>query len=154
LKRHHDDILADHFDVKKTIELLNRKYHWSRMIKYVKFYIKTCDICQRTKTSRHFSYDDLQSLLLSQDSWQEIIMNFITDLSSSKRSNDVYDSVLVIVNRYIKIVKVLPFDPDHQGTGLNPIRKGLASISHKSLFCMIDFLLFFFKSIFFSHKHH
>ncbi len=27
LKRHHDDILADHFDVKKTIELLNRKYH-------------------------------------------------------------------------------------------------------------------------------
>jgi hypothetical protein len=27
LKRHHDDILTDHFDVKKTIELLSRKYH-------------------------------------------------------------------------------------------------------------------------------
>jgi hypothetical protein len=27
LKRHHDDILADHFDVKKTIELFSRKYH-------------------------------------------------------------------------------------------------------------------------------
>jgi hypothetical protein len=27
LKRHHDDILANHFDVKKTIELLNTKYH-------------------------------------------------------------------------------------------------------------------------------
>jgi hypothetical protein len=27
LKRHHDDILADHFDVKKTIEFLNKKYH-------------------------------------------------------------------------------------------------------------------------------
>jgi hypothetical protein len=27
LKRHHDDILADHFDVKKTVELLNKKYH-------------------------------------------------------------------------------------------------------------------------------
>jgi hypothetical protein len=27
LKRHHDDILADHFDVKKTVEFLNRKYH-------------------------------------------------------------------------------------------------------------------------------
>jgi hypothetical protein len=103
LKQHHDDILADHFDVKKTIELLNRKYHWSRMIKYVKFYIKTCDICQRTKTSRHLSYDDLQFLLFSQDSWQEIIMNFITNLSSSKRSNDVYNSVLVIINRYIKM---------------------------------------------------
>jgi hypothetical protein len=27
LKRHHDDILTDHFDVKKTIELLSKKYH-------------------------------------------------------------------------------------------------------------------------------
>jgi hypothetical protein len=27
LKRHHDDILTDHFDVKKTIELFSRKYH-------------------------------------------------------------------------------------------------------------------------------
>jgi hypothetical protein len=27
LKRHHDDILADHFDVKKTVEILSRKYH-------------------------------------------------------------------------------------------------------------------------------
>jgi hypothetical protein len=27
LKRHHDDILTNHFDVKKTIELLNKKYH-------------------------------------------------------------------------------------------------------------------------------
>jgi hypothetical protein len=103
LKRHHDDILTDHFDVKKTVELFNRKYHWSKMIKYVKFYIKTCDICQRTKTFKHLSYDDLQSLSFFQDSWQEIIMNFITNLSSSKRSDDVYDSVLVIMNRYIKM---------------------------------------------------
>jgi hypothetical protein len=27
LKRHHDDILTDHFDVKKTIEFFNRKYY-------------------------------------------------------------------------------------------------------------------------------
>jgi hypothetical protein len=27
LKRHHDDILTNHFDLKKTVELLNKKYH-------------------------------------------------------------------------------------------------------------------------------
>jgi hypothetical protein len=27
LKRHHDDILTNHFEIKKTIELLNKKYH-------------------------------------------------------------------------------------------------------------------------------
>jgi hypothetical protein len=103
LKRHHDDILTNYFDVKKTIELLSKKYHWSKMIKYVKFYIKICEICQRTKTFKHFSYDDLQSLFLSQDSWQKIIMNFITDFSFNKRSDDVYDFILVIINRYIKM---------------------------------------------------
>jgi hypothetical protein len=30
-------------------------------------------------------------------------MNFIIDLSSNKRLNDVYDFVLVIINRYIKM---------------------------------------------------
>jgi hypothetical protein len=35
------------------------------MIKYVKFYIKICDVCQRTKTFKHFFYDDLQSLFFS-----------------------------------------------------------------------------------------
>ncbi len=64
LKRHHDDILTNHFDVKKTIEFLNKKYHWSKMIKYVKFYIKTCDVCQRTKTFKHLFYNDLQFLFL------------------------------------------------------------------------------------------
>jgi hypothetical protein len=103
LKRHHDDILTNHFEIKKTIELLNKKYHWSRMIKYVKFYIKTCDICQCTKTSKHFSYDNLQSFFLFHDSWQKIIMNFITNFSFNKRSNNIYNSVLVIINRYIKM---------------------------------------------------
>jgi hypothetical protein len=73
------------------------------MIKYVKFYIEICDICQRTKTFKHFFYDDLQSFSFFQDSWQEIIMNFITNFSFNKRSDDVYDFVLVIINRYIKM---------------------------------------------------
>jgi hypothetical protein len=103
LKRHHDDILINHFNVKKIIEFLNKKYHWSKMIKYVKFYIKTYDIYQRKKTFKHFSYDDLQFFFFFQNSWQKIIMNFITNLSFNKRSNDVYESVFVIINRYIKM---------------------------------------------------
>jgi hypothetical protein len=89
--------------MKKTIELFNKKYHWSKMIKYVKFYMKTCDIYQRTKTFKHFFYDDLQFLLFFQNSWQEIIMNFITIFLFNKCLNDVYDFVLVIINLYIKM---------------------------------------------------
>ncbi len=84
LKRHHDDSLARHFDADKISELLDCKYYWKSMIKNVKEYIDTCDICRRVKMKRHLSYDELRSLFQLTDLWKEITMNFITDLSSSK----------------------------------------------------------------------
>ncbi len=107
LKRHHDDSLARHFDADKISELLDCKYYWKSMIKNVKEYIDTCDICQRVKMKRHLSYDELKSLSQLTDSWKEITMNFITDLSSSKWKKVVYDLILVIVDHYTKMTRYL-----------------------------------------------
>ncbi len=103
LKRHHDDLLAKHFDVNKINELLNCKYYWKSMIKNVKEYINTCDICQRVKMKCHLLYDELRLLFRFTDSWKEIIMNFITNLLSSKWKKVVYNLILVIVNHYTKM---------------------------------------------------
>jgi len=107
LKRHHDDLLARHFDADKISELLNHKYYWKNMIKDVKEYIDTCDICQRMKMKHHLSYDELRSLFQLTDSWKEITMNFITDLSFNKWKKVVYDSILVIVDHYTKMMHYL-----------------------------------------------
>ncbi len=45
LKDHHDDILIRHFNVNKISELLNHKYYWKSIIKDVKEYINTYNIC-------------------------------------------------------------------------------------------------------------
>ncbi len=45
LKHHHNNLLARHFDADKISELLNCKYYWKSMIKNVKKYINTCNIC-------------------------------------------------------------------------------------------------------------
>ncbi len=107
LKRHHDDLLARHFDADKISELLNRKYYWKSMIKNVKEYINTCDICQRVKMKHHLSYDELRSLSRLTNSWKEITMNFITDLPSSKWKEVMYDSILMIVDHYMKMMHYL-----------------------------------------------
>ncbi len=107
LKRHHDDLLAKHFDADKISELLDRKYYWKSMIKNIKEYINACDICQRVKMKRHLSYDKLKSLLQLTNSWKEITMNFITNLSSSKWKEVMYDSILVIVDHYMKMMRYL-----------------------------------------------
>ena len=104
LRRHHDDELTKHFEIKKTLKLFVRKYHWSNINIYVKSYVNICEICQRTKTSRHRFYKTLQSLFQSNNSWKKIIMNFITNFSSNKHKNHVYDVCLMIVNKYTKMI--------------------------------------------------
>ncbi len=107
LKCHHDDSLTRHFDVDKISELLDCKYYWKSMIKDVKEYVDTCDICQRVKMKHHLSYDELKSLSRFTDSWKEITMNFITDLSSSKWKEVMYDSIFMIVDHYMKMTYYL-----------------------------------------------
>ncbi len=107
LKHHHDDFLAKHFDVDKISKLLNCKYYWKSIIKNVKEYINTCDICQRVKLKHHLSYDELKSLSQFTNFWKEITMNFITDLSFSKWKEVMYDLILVIVNHYMKMMYYL-----------------------------------------------
>ncbi len=107
LKRHHDNSLAKHFDADKISELLDCKYYWKSMIKDVKKYIDTCNICQKMKMKCHLSYDKLKSLSRFTNSWKEITMNFITNLSFSKWKEVVYDLILVIVNHYMKMTRYL-----------------------------------------------
>ena len=103
LKRHHDDVLTNHFDVIKTTKLFNRKYYWFDMTKYVQNYVEICDICQKTKTSRHCSYDIMQFLFMSIRSWNQIIMNFIIELFFNKYRNNIYDACFVICDCYTKM---------------------------------------------------
>jgi hypothetical protein len=102
LKQNHDDSYVDYFEHEKTLNLLKKKYFWNNMNKDVKKYIDSCSICHRVKLVRHKSHDLLQVLLISKSLRQNWTMNFITDLSFLKHRNIVYDSILMIIDCYIK----------------------------------------------------
>ena len=114
LTRNHDDPLVDHFEVKKTLELLHRKYYWfnlnrknasSNMKQLVREYCESCVVCKRSKTSKHKSYENFQFLLISKFRWADFTMNFVTEFSTNRDWNEaVYDSILVVVDRFTKII--------------------------------------------------
>ena len=104
LKHYHDNVLAEHFEVERTLKLINCKYYWSDMSKDVKNYIFSYNICQRIKVSKHCLYSEMQMLLHSEELWQKVTINFITDLSLSKHRDCIYNIILVIVNCYTKII--------------------------------------------------
>ena len=103
LRLHHDDSLTRHFEIKKTCSLLQKKFYWLKMLKDIKKYIQDCDVCQRVKAFRHRSYNEMTSLFISARFWKKISMNFIIELFSSRYENDIYNAILVIVDRYSKM---------------------------------------------------
>ena len=70
------------------------------MRKAVEKYILKCTTCAKNKSARHKPYRELQQIEASQQTWQEITINFIIKLSSSKDTitGIIYNNILVVVN--------------------------------------------------------
>ena len=73
------------------------------MTKNIKKYVKNCDMCQRTKTSHHRLYDEFSSLFISTRSWTKISINFIIEFSLNRYDDDIYDVILIIIDRFSKM---------------------------------------------------
>ncbi len=58
-------MLAGHFGIDKSRELIALKYYWPSLKIDVEAYFKGCDVCLASKAMRHKPYSDLQSLLIS-----------------------------------------------------------------------------------------
>ena len=58
ISRHHNNLLAGHFSIKKTCKLLAQKYYWPTLRHDVEVYVKGCDICLASKAVYHKPYSD------------------------------------------------------------------------------------------------
>ncbi|KPM33865.1 hypothetical protein AK830_g12707, partial [Neonectria ditissima] len=105
----HDDPAAGHQGVSKSLRRLQAQYYWPSMKKDVKDHIRICATCQRTKPRLHRPYGYLASLPVPIRPWEEISMDFITDLPPVTREKGrVSDSILVIVDRFTKYSLFVP----------------------------------------------
>jgi hypothetical protein len=100
----HDAKVAGHFGRDKTLELMKRNYYWPNMEEWVRNYVRTCDACQRNKTARHKKYGKLVPLEIPSRPWEQISMDFITDLPNVKGYNQCW----VIVDRFTKMAHFVP----------------------------------------------
>lgn len=61
---HNNNLLAGHFGINKTCELVVKKYYLLISCKDIKAYIQGYDICLALKAVMYKSYNDLKSLLV------------------------------------------------------------------------------------------
>jgi hypothetical protein len=82
------------------------------MSKNVKKYVISCTKCFLTKSIRHKSYELFQSLSISQRFRKNWTMNFIIDLLLNKRREQIYNVILIIIDRYTKYFKYISTKKD------------------------------------------
>ena len=80
LHDNHNSKTAGNFGTYKTLERLKHTYHWHKMEEDVHDYCRTCDICQRDKSSRLHRYGELEPLVVPYRPWSSISMDWIIEL--------------------------------------------------------------------------
>lgn len=118
LQRYHDAPLAGHFGAERTVELLQRHYHWENMEREVQTYVSSCRQCQWTHAKRHRPYGSMQPLEPASAPWRDLSMDFITDLPACTVRGARYDAILVVVDRFTKMALYVPTRKDLRATGL------------------------------------
>ncbi len=96
----HDKFASEHSDIRRTCKYLNKWYYWSQAKESIQIYVANCHVCKWSKVSRDKYFELLNSLFISNRSWSNIIMNFVTELSKSKEEFNV---ILMILNRLTKM---------------------------------------------------
>jgi hypothetical protein len=74
----------------------------------IREYVVTCSTCQNIVIPKHKPYRKLQPLPVPQRPWQEVSLDFITQLPVSYIGTTEYDAILVVVDRYTKMAKFIP----------------------------------------------
>ena len=112
LSKFHDDPLAGHFAERRTKELIQRKFWWPGLPKFVKEYCQACGVCQGSRAIRGKKQGLLQPLQAPTKPWEQISMDFVVGLPPSIGSwgegRQVYNAVLVVVDRFSKMAHFIP----------------------------------------------
>jgi len=82
----------------------------------VQKYIAGCELCHRIKAPRHIHHGTNMPLTPPSRPWEEVTMDFVTDLPESTASR--YTGILVIVDRLTTMAIYLPCRKDIDSPGL------------------------------------
>jgi hypothetical protein len=100
----HDVPHAGHLGIEKTVELLQRNYHWPSLQREVTEYVLTCIPCQQTKVFPSQVSDLLNPLPPLKEPWEQVMADFIVELPKSQG----YNAILVAADCHTKCAHFIP----------------------------------------------
>ena len=106
IAEHHDTAYAGHLGRDRTTEFLSRGFYWPSLKQDVKDYVKTCDICMRSKVIKHPPQPPLSSTT-APTRWHTVSLDilgpFITNSPAAPQANTC---ILVFVDKLTKMLRL------------------------------------------------
>ena len=85
---------------------------------YAKDYVSSCQACERAKPRRHAPHGLLGAEAPPEGPWEDLTLDFVTDLAPSTTLGQTYDSILVLIDRFTKMAHYIPCRKDITAEGL------------------------------------
>jgi len=117
LKEHHNPADIRYPGQHRMLELLKKMYWWPGLKEDIKKYVQGCLKCQRNKVQHQRKAGELHPLEIPKGPWQEISIDMIGPLPSSKGM----DAILVIVDRFIKMIRLKAITINISSKGITKI---------------------------------
>lgn len=98
IKEVHDGSLVGHYEIQKTLSMLQEHYFWPKMISDVIKALARCGTCYSSKLSFHKG--EYKPLPVAEMPWEDVYMDFVVALPRTQRGKD---SIMVVVDRFPKM---------------------------------------------------
>ncbi|WVZ05912.1 hypothetical protein V8G54_019258 [Vigna mungo] len=107
LAQFHTFKVGGHAGTTRTTARIGAQFYWPRMREDIRKYIKECVICQQAKVSQSLPTSLLQPLPIPNIIWEDIAMDFITNLPLSHG----HSNIMVMIDRLSKFAHFIPLKP-------------------------------------------
>ena len=101
------------------LELIKRTFWWPTIKTDVGRYVRGCEQCQKNKIIRRPPLVPLNPLPIPEGPWQEISIDMIGPLPKSEGK----DAIVVVVDRFSKMIHLIPTTTSLSSTGLAELYK-------------------------------
>ncbi|KAL0147695.1 hypothetical protein M9458_057004 [Cirrhinus mrigala] len=95
---------SGHPGIEATIQLLHNRFWWPSLRSDTIAFVKSCSVCNTSKTPRQLPAGLLQPLPVPKRPWSHIAVDFVTDLPSSHG----HTTILSVVDRFSKGCRFIP----------------------------------------------
>ena len=93
-----------HPGVQRTLNKLRQKLFWKGQPNDVRDFVNSCLICQTEKSNHTLSKGQLQNPELPVRNWQEVSIDFVTDLPVVNS----FDSIMTITDKATRMSHLIP----------------------------------------------